>query len=138
MIWPPFFASTYHACLLVQLKMPQMDAHLTVRGKWVCATSECIKEAILLCVRLMTLLAVCPTVQTVLSEGGVPQRPVVFVSRPELVNQIREKLYRLQKEPGWVTVFGMAGSGKSVLAAEAVRHHSLIEGDYVFDISVLL
>lgn len=105
---------------------------------FICATFECIKEAILLCVRLMTLLAVCPTVQTVLSEGGVPQRPVVFVSRPELVNQIREKLYRLQKEPGWVTVFGMAGSGKSVLAAEAVRDHSLIEGDYVFDISVLL
>uniref|UniRef100_A0A673B0B3 Apoptotic protease-activating factor 1 n=1 Tax=Sphaeramia orbicularis TaxID=375764 RepID=A0A673B0B3_9TELE len=68
-----------------------------------------------------------PYVQTVLSEGGVPQRPVVFVSRPELVNRIREKLYRLQKEPGWVTVFGMAGSGKSVLAAEAVRHHGLIE-----------
>nr|XP_046234883.1 apoptotic protease-activating factor 1 isoform X1 [Scatophagus argus] len=68
-----------------------------------------------------------PYVQTVLSEGGVPQRPVVFVSRPELVNRIREKLYRLQKKPGWITVFGMAGSGKSVLAAEAVRHHSLIE-----------
>uniref|UniRef100_A0AAQ4P6N4 Apoptotic peptidase activating factor 1 n=1 Tax=Gasterosteus aculeatus aculeatus TaxID=481459 RepID=A0AAQ4P6N4_GASAC len=68
-----------------------------------------------------------PYVQTVLSEGGVPQRPVVFVSRPELVNRVREKLYRLQKEPGWVTVFGMAGSGKSVLAAEAARHHGLIE-----------
>ncbi|XP_070848414.1 apoptotic protease-activating factor 1 [Chaetodon trifascialis] len=68
-----------------------------------------------------------PYVQTVLSEGGVPQRPVVFVSRPELVNRVREKLYWLQKEPGWVTVFGMAGSGKSVLAAEAVRHHGLIE-----------
>ncbi|XP_070709625.1 apoptotic protease-activating factor 1 [Pempheris klunzingeri] len=66
-------------------------------------------------------------VQTVLSEGGVPQRPVVFVSRPELVNRIREKLHRLQREFGWVTVFGMAGSGKSVLAAEAVRHHGLIE-----------
>lgn len=73
----------------------------------------------------------CPTVQTVLSEGGVPPRPVVFVSRPELVNQIREKLYRLQNDPGWVTVFGMAGSGKSVLAAEAVRHHSLIDGDFI-------
>lgn len=73
----------------------------------------------------------CPTVQMVLSEGGVPPRPVVFVSRPELVNQIREKLYRLQNEPGWVTVFGMAGSGKSVLAAEAVRHHSLIDGDFI-------
>uniref|UniRef100_A0A8C3A8D8 Apoptotic protease-activating factor 1 n=1 Tax=Cyclopterus lumpus TaxID=8103 RepID=A0A8C3A8D8_CYCLU len=68
-----------------------------------------------------------PHVQAVLSEGGVPQRPVVFVSRPELVNRVREKLYRLQKEPGWVTVFGMAGSGKSVLAAEAARHHGLLE-----------
>lgn len=53
----------------------------------------------------------------------------MFVSRPVLVNQIREKLHRLQEESGWVTVFGMAGSGKSVLAAEAVRHHSLIEGE---------
>uniref|UniRef100_A0A3B3ZH08 Apoptotic protease-activating factor 1 n=1 Tax=Periophthalmus magnuspinnatus TaxID=409849 RepID=A0A3B3ZH08_9GOBI len=68
-----------------------------------------------------------PDVQTVMSEGGVPQRPVVFVSRPELSNKVREKLYQLQKEPGWVTIFGMAGSGKSVLASEAVRHHSLIE-----------
>uniref|UniRef100_A0A4W5RFP8 Apoptotic peptidase activating factor 1 n=1 Tax=Hucho hucho TaxID=62062 RepID=A0A4W5RFP8_9TELE len=67
-------------------------------------------------------------VQAVLSEGGVPQRPVVFVSRSALVNRVREKLYRLQKEPGWVTVFGMAGSGKSVLAAEAVRDHALITG----------
>uniref|UniRef100_A0A8C7T786 Apoptotic protease-activating factor 1 n=1 Tax=Oncorhynchus mykiss TaxID=8022 RepID=A0A8C7T786_ONCMY len=65
-------------------------------------------------------------VQAVLSEGGVPQRPVVFVSRPALMNRVREKLYHLQKEPGWVTVFGMAGSGKSVLAAEAVRDHALI------------
>uniref|UniRef100_A0AAX7V8T2 CARD domain-containing protein n=1 Tax=Astatotilapia calliptera TaxID=8154 RepID=A0AAX7V8T2_ASTCA len=66
-------------------------------------------------------------VQSMLSEGGIPQRPVVFVSRPELVNRAREKLYRLQKEPGWITVFGMAGSGKSVLAAEAVRDHGIIE-----------
>uniref|UniRef100_A0A4W5MYU5 Apoptotic peptidase activating factor 1 n=1 Tax=Hucho hucho TaxID=62062 RepID=A0A4W5MYU5_9TELE len=64
--------------------------------------------------------------EAVLSEGGVPQRPVVFVSRPALVNRVREKLYHLQKEPGWVTVFGMAGSGKSVLAAESVRDHALI------------
>lgn len=68
-----------------------------------------------------------PYIQNILSEGGVPPRPVVFVSRLELVNQIREKLYWLQKDPGWVTVYGMAGSGKSVLAAEAVRHHSIIE-----------
>lgn len=66
--------------------------------------------------------------QTVLSEGGVPQRPVVFVSRTQLVNRVRDNLYRLLNEPGWITVFGMAGSGKSVLAAEAVRDHGLIEG----------
>lgn len=77
----------------------------------------------------LSTLSVHLTVQTVLSEGGVPQRPVVFVSRPEMVNQIRDKLYRLQKEPGWITVFGMAGSGKSILAAESVRHHGLIEGE---------
>lgn len=65
-------------------------------------------------------------VQAVLSEGGVPQRPVVFVSRPELVSRVREKLQQLQKDPGWVTVCGMAGSGKSVLAAEAVRHRDLL------------
>ncbi|KAJ8007181.1 hypothetical protein DPEC_G00114870 [Dallia pectoralis] len=65
-------------------------------------------------------------VQTVLSAGGVPQRPAVFVSRIAMLNQLREKLYCLQKEPGWVTVYGMAGSGKSILAAEAVRDQRLI------------
>uniref|UniRef100_A0A8C9TN00 Apoptotic protease-activating factor 1 n=1 Tax=Scleropages formosus TaxID=113540 RepID=A0A8C9TN00_SCLFO len=68
-----------------------------------------------------------PYVNTTLIEGGVPQRPVVFVTRPPLVNQIREKLYRLQDTTGWVTVFGMAGSGKSVLAAEAVRDEAVIK-----------
>ncbi|XP_034091710.1 apoptotic protease-activating factor 1 [Gymnodraco acuticeps] len=68
-----------------------------------------------------------PSVQAVLSQGGVPQRPVVFVSRLELVNRVREKLFLVEKAPGWVTVFGMAGSGKSVLAAEAVRHQGIIE-----------
>lgn len=73
--------------------------------------------------------ALCSTVQMLLSEGGVPQRPVVFVSRPELLNRLREKLYRLKEDSGWVTVFGMAGSGKSVLAAEAVRHQDLLGGE---------
>lgn len=77
----------------------------------------------------MNPLLVYSTVQTMLSEGGVPQRPVVFVSRPELINRVREKLFRLQKDSGWVTIYGMAGSGKSVLASEAVRHHGLIEGE---------
>uniref|UniRef100_F6YRU1 Apoptotic peptidase activating factor 1 n=1 Tax=Macaca mulatta TaxID=9544 RepID=F6YRU1_MACMU len=66
-------------------------------------------------------------VRTVLCEGGVPQRPVVFVTRKKLVNAIQQKLSKLKGEPGWVTIHGMAGCGKSVLAAEAVRDHSLLE-----------
>ncbi|XP_058264012.1 apoptotic protease-activating factor 1 [Hemibagrus wyckioides] len=67
------------------------------------------------------------SVQVILSEGGVPQRPVVFVNRPVLLNVLRQRLQRLQKASGWVTVFGMAGSGKSVIAAEAVRDPALIK-----------
>ncbi|XP_012874455.1 PREDICTED: apoptotic protease-activating factor 1 [Dipodomys ordii] len=67
-------------------------------------------------------------VRTVLCEGGVPQRPVVFVTRKKLVNAIQQKLSKLNGESGWVTIYGMAGCGKSVLAAEAVRDHSLLEG----------
>lgn len=63
-----------------------------------------------------------------LCEGGVPQRPVVFVTRKKLVNAIQQKLWKLNGEAGWVTIYGMAGCGKSVLAAEAVRDHSLLEG----------
>uniref|UniRef100_A0A8C0CYT7 Apoptotic peptidase activating factor 1 n=1 Tax=Balaenoptera musculus TaxID=9771 RepID=A0A8C0CYT7_BALMU len=66
-------------------------------------------------------------VRTVLCEGGVPQRPVVFVTRKKLVNAIQQKLFKLSGEPGWVTIYGMAGCGKSVLAAEAVRDHSVLE-----------
>ncbi|KAM6153090.1 apoptotic protease-activating factor 1 isoform 4-T4 [Erethizon dorsatum] len=68
------------------------------------------------------------SVRTVLCEGGVPQRPVVFVTRKKLVNAIQQKLLKLNGEPGWVSIYGMAGCGKSVLAAEAVRDHSLLEG----------
>nr|XP_033807286.1 apoptotic protease-activating factor 1 isoform X1 [Geotrypetes seraphini]XP_033807287.1 apoptotic protease-activating factor 1 isoform X1 [Geotrypetes seraphini]XP_033807289.1 apoptotic protease-activating factor 1 isoform X1 [Geotrypetes seraphini]XP_033807290.1 apoptotic protease-activating factor 1 isoform X1 [Geotrypetes seraphini]XP_033807291.1 apoptotic protease-activating factor 1 isoform X1 [Geotrypetes seraphini]XP_033807292.1 apoptotic protease-activating factor 1 isoform X1 [Geot len=66
-------------------------------------------------------------VQTVLCEGGVPQRPVVCVARPELVKAVQQKLYCLRNESGWVTIHGMAGCGKSVLAAEVLRDHRLLE-----------
>ncbi|XP_062424357.1 apoptotic protease-activating factor 1 isoform X2 [Rhea pennata] len=68
-------------------------------------------------------------VKTILCEGGVPQRPVVFVTRPKLVDAIKQKLYCLGNDPGWVTVYGMAGCGKTVLTAEALRDHQLLE-DY--------
>ncbi|XP_078409572.1 apoptotic protease-activating factor 1 isoform X6 [Cetorhinus maximus] len=65
-------------------------------------------------------------VQTILCEGGVPQRPVVFVDRPEIVQSIRNALYKLEEYAGWITIYGMAGCGKSVLAAEALRNHRVI------------
>ncbi|XP_069481884.1 apoptotic protease-activating factor 1-like [Ambystoma mexicanum] len=70
-----------------------------------------------------------PQVQSALCQGGVPQRPVVFVPRSQQVQAIREHLLRL--EPGcWVVLHGMAGSGKSVLAAEALRDPFLLEGRF--------
>ncbi|XP_067915149.1 apoptotic protease-activating factor 1 isoform X3 [Heterodontus francisci] len=65
-------------------------------------------------------------VQTILCEGGVPQRPVVYVDRPELVRTIRNVLHKLEMDPGWITIYGMAGCGKSVLAAEALRNHRVL------------
>ncbi|XP_005991379.1 apoptotic protease-activating factor 1 isoform X2 [Latimeria chalumnae] len=67
-----------------------------------------------------------PYVQARLCEGGVPQRPVVFVTRMKLIQAIRKEVYKLQDDPGWVTVYGMAGCGKSVLAAEALRDHKFL------------
>jgi len=71
------------------------------------------------------------SVKTALCEGGVPQRPVVFVSRPKLVDDIKQKLRSLGSDPGWVTVYGMAGCGKTVLTAEALRDHQLLRGTFI-------
>lgn len=67
-----------------------------------------------------------PQVLNSLCQGGVPQRPMVFVPRPQQVRAIREQLTRM-KPGSWVVLHGMAGSGKSVLAAEALRDYSLLE-----------
>uniref|UniRef100_A0A670XU90 Apoptotic protease-activating factor 1 n=1 Tax=Pseudonaja textilis TaxID=8673 RepID=A0A670XU90_PSETE len=66
-------------------------------------------------------------VKTILCEGDVPQRPGVFVTRPELLKKIQKNLYRLGNDPGLVIVYGMAGCGKSVLAAETLRNHDLLK-----------
>ncbi|XP_075065334.1 apoptotic protease-activating factor 1 isoform X2 [Mixophyes fleayi] len=66
-------------------------------------------------------------VKTALCEGAVPQRPIVFVTRTKLVQDIQDSLYSLINESGWVMVYGMAGCGKSVLAAEALRDHSILK-----------
>uniref|UniRef100_A0A8D0C5G4 Apoptotic protease-activating factor 1 n=1 Tax=Salvator merianae TaxID=96440 RepID=A0A8D0C5G4_SALMN len=66
-------------------------------------------------------------VKTVLCEGGVPQLPMFFVTRSEQAKRIQQKLLKLKSDPGWVIVFGMAGCGKTVLAAEALRDYSLLQ-----------
>ena len=47
--------------------------------------------------------------------------------RPETSNLVRQLLRALQNTDGWVVLFGVAGCGKSVLAAEALRDSSLIK-----------
>ncbi|XP_022083681.1 apoptotic protease-activating factor 1-like [Acanthaster planci] len=65
-------------------------------------------------------------VQIVMTRGGVPPRPAVFMSRMDKVREIREALFQLQDKIGWVLVHGMGGIGKSVLAAEAVRNSKIL------------
>ncbi|CAH2277404.1 apoptotic protease-activating factor 1 isoform X1 [Pelobates cultripes] len=80
------------------------------------------------CIYVELFICFIHLVKTVLCEGGVPQRPVVCVTRPELIKEIQQRLSKLKDDPGWVTVYGMAGCGKSVLAAEALREHRILEG----------
>ncbi|XP_078459825.1 apoptotic protease-activating factor 1 isoform X2 [Lampetra planeri] len=65
--------------------------------------------------------------EMMLREGGVPQRPVVFVERTKQLGAVREALLGLRGAPGWVVLHGMAGCGKSVIAAEAVRDPKLVK-----------
>ncbi|XP_071809613.1 apoptotic protease-activating factor 1-like [Asterias amurensis] len=65
-------------------------------------------------------------VQVVMTRGGVPPRPAVFISRSDKIKEIREKLNKLQDKIGWVLVHGMGGIGKSVLASEAVRYSKIL------------
>ena len=67
------------------------------------------------------------TVENVLLEGGVPQRPAVFANRGKDVHKIRTALRSLQEKDGWVILHGMAGCGKTVLASEALRSSALLD-----------
>lgn len=68
----------------------------------------------------------------VLQYGGVPFRPKFVVNREHLVEQVRNALVKVSQEAGSsavagvVVVRGMVGSGKSILAAEALRSPSLL------------
>lgn len=63
-----------------------------------------------------------------LKKGEVP--PLVrstHVYRPETSDLVRQLLCKLQTTDGWVVLFGIAGCGKSVLAAEALRDSNLMK-----------
>lgn len=62
----------------------------------------------------------------VLKRGDVPPRHSVYVDRPEPIERICSKLRQLKGTDGWVVVHGMAGFGKTILAAEALRNASLL------------
>ena len=47
-----------------------------------------------------------------------------------MTDRIKEELYKLRNSDGWVVVHGMAGFGKTVLAAESLRDAKLLR--YVF------
>ena len=67
------------------------------------------------------------TVESILLEGGVPQRPAVFTNRGRDLHRIRTALRSLCARGGWFILHGMAGCGKTVLAAEAVRNPVILE-----------
>lgn len=43
-----------------------------------------------------------------------------------MTERIKKELYKLQDTDGWVVVHGMAGFGKTVLAAESLRDAKLL------------
>ena len=66
------------------------------------------------------------TVETILRDGGVPKRPVVHAKRPEELEKLRNALATLEKSDGWVLLHGMAGSGKTILAADVLEDKELL------------
>lgn len=51
----------------------------------------------------------------------------IHVYRPDTSYVVRQLLRALQTTDGWVVLYGVAGCGKSVLAAEALRDSSLLK-----------
>ena len=66
----------------------------------------------------------------VLKRGHVPPRYGVYVERKDMTQRIRRELVKLRETDGWVLVHGMAGFGKTVLAAEAVRNAAFLRENF--------
>ena len=56
----------------------------------------------------------------------MPPRQPVYVERAETIAKIRNELRKLKDTDGWLVLHGMAGFGKTILAAEAVRDARLL------------
>jgi len=67
------------------------------------------------------------TLKTMLRDGGVPKMPHFHTERPKEVKKLRNELQKLEDADGWVLLHGMAGSGKTVLAVDALHDQELID-----------
>ena len=65
--------------------------------------------------------------ETKLLEGGVPKQPQVLIQRPKERHNVRIALHSLKDREAWVVLHGMAGCGKTILAADALRSELLLE-----------
>ena len=52
------------------------------------------------------------------------------MERKDMTQRIRRELVKLRETDGWVLVHGMAGFGKTVLAAEAVRNAAFLRENF--------
>ncbi|XP_065067480.1 apoptotic protease-activating factor 1-like [Rhopilema esculentum] len=66
------------------------------------------------------------SVEAILRDGGVPQRPAVHAKRPKEIEKLKNALSKLKNGDGWVLLHGMAGSGKTVLASEVLTDKDLL------------
>ena len=66
------------------------------------------------------------TVEEILKQGHVPPRHSVYIEQHETIARLRQHLRTLGRREGWLVVHGMAGFGKTILAAEAVRDSALL------------
>lgn len=65
-------------------------------------------------------------VDRILRNGGVPFQTNCLLKREKKIEEIRSKLIEAANKRHWVYLHGMSGTGKSVLAAEAIRDNDLI------------
>lgn len=68
-------------------------------------------------------------VKSLLEAGGVPCLPAVAVEREELLKNIRQEM-EIIKRNQYLVICGMAGSGKTVLAIQAVSDESIVSANF--------